>query len=209
MASDTITVTMRRRDSFTGWAWFQAGTVLALLATLLRSHRVMDWAARAVIRGMAITFPALLFLAGCGASWQTTARTAIEASAVLVDTGDSALAVAIKSDCAPLVEHMEPGSPERVHVADLCLNSHHYDDAIHAVAVADHSLRAAQAVVDGAERAHDAHLWTAAAPCLAVAVGDVVAALTAAGVTLPPAVMSAVTMLEAFAGTCPAPPGGT
>lgn len=149
-----------------------------------------------------------LLVSGCGASAFTVARGGIEGSAVAVDVGDSALAAAIRADCGPLVEHLDPGSEERVHVADLCLHERHFDDAIHAIAAADHALRSAQAVVDAAERAGDAHLWTAAAPCLGLAVSEVVAALTRAGIVLPPEVLATLSAVEAFVGECHADGGG-
>lgn len=184
---------------------------LCLCLTLVPEERVLPrgWgrtygifvSGTATLVGLAL----LGLLSGCGASTWTVARTSIETGAVVVDVGDGALAAAIRADCGPLVEHLAPGSEERLHVRDLCLADHHFDDAITAVDVADHALRVAQATVDAAERAHDEHVWTAAAPCLGLAVHEVVAALSAAGVTLPPEVLVGLTAIEAFAGTCAAP----
>lgn len=161
-----------------------------------------------VVAALVVAAVAAMALSGCGASWQTVARGTVEASAVAVDTGDSALAIAIRADCTPSVADLIAGSPERVAAADGCLHAHHFDDALHAVDTADHALRAAQAAIDAADRAGSAHDWLKAAPCLVVSVRQVVDALTAAGVALPAEVLASLTALQAFAGACPAQ-GGT
>lgn len=148
---------------------------------------------------------AVLALSGCGASWSLNARHGIEVAAIATDVGDGILAHAIHEDCGPLVEHLEAGSDERRHVADLCLADHHFDAAAAAVAVADHALRAAQAAVDAAERAGSSAIWEAAAPQLTRAWCELDVALGAAGIHLPAAILVPLTALVPVAGTCRPP----
>lgn len=145
----------------------------------------------------------LSIAAGC-ATWADTARTTIEVSAVGVDVADHAVADALERTCADVAE-LPARSPERAAALDACLASHHYDDAIVAIRVADRALRAAQAAVDAGERLDDDAPWRSAAACLAASVTEVLAAVQASGVDVPPALTTGASLLAAIAGDCAAP----
>lgn len=149
-----------------------------------------------------------LVLAGCGASWVEVRRHGIEVGAVAVDTGDSALTVAVHADCASVAATLLAGSPERRAAVEACLHDHHYDVARDAIHTADAALRSAQAALDAAERSHEHTSWLGIASCLVVAVDDVVAALVAARIHLSSDVLTALAALRAFAGPCPSHAGG-
>lgn len=154
-----------------------------------------------------LSLPLLLLFAltGC-ATWADTARTTIEVSAVAVDVADHSVAAALSATCSA-VEVMPVGE-ERSAALDACLSTHHYDDAIAAIRVADRSLRAAQAAVDTGEQLDDKAPWVAIAACLTESIGQVLAALTEAGVAVPPALTAGVAALAGFTGTCSAEVGG-
>lgn len=140
------------------------------------------------------------FGSGCG-TWADSARTTIEVGAVAVDVADHSLAAALTATCASVAE-LPAETPERAAALDACLVSHHYDTAIDAIRVADHTLRAAQAAVDAGERADDKGPWLSIAACLAASVQEVLAALDAAGVDVPPALTTGVSILAGITGTC-------
>ena len=147
-------------------------------------------------------------LSAC-ATWADTARATIEVSAVGVDVADHAVADALERTCADVAE-LPARSPERAAALDACLASHHYDDAIVAIRVADRALRAAQAAVDAGERIDDDAPWRSAAACLAASVTEVLAAVQASGVDVPPALTTGASLLAAIAGDCrpDVPPDG-
>lgn len=206
MAHETMCITFTRRRSLAGYFWWHLGLLVAIGGALVRSSRIIDAGAGLLLRGMTIAAAMLLVcLAGCGASWSSNARHSIEVAAVATDVGDGILAQRVRTECGPLVEHLEAGSEERVAAADDCLHEHHFDAAAHAVDVADHALRAAQAAVDAAERAGSTAIWDAAAPHLTVAVCELELALHAAGVRWPLEVEITLTALQAVAGTCRPP----
>ncbi|HKB93309.1 MAG TPA: RyR domain-containing protein [Gaiellaceae bacterium] len=150
-----------------------------------------------------LVLPALaLTLSGCG-TWADRARTTIEVSAVAVDVADHALADALTSTCASVAD-LPARSSERAAALDACLAAHHYDDALTAIRVADRALRAAQAAVDAGVRADDEAPWRETAACVAVAVAEVLAAVQAAGVDVPPALTTGASLLAAYTGTCAA-----
>jgi hypothetical protein len=137
---------------------------------------------------------------GC-ATWADSARTTIEASAVAVNVADHAVASSLSTVCAS-VEALPAASPERAAALDACLSTHHYDDAIAAIRVADRALRAAQAAVDAGERAGDPAPWRGVAACVAESVTQVLAAVHEAGVDVPPELTRGASLLAAIAGVC-------
>lgn len=143
---------------------------------------------------------ALTAIAGC-ATWADTARTTIEVSAVGVDVADHAVADALTTTCHDVAE-LPAASPERAAALDACLDAHGFDDAIVAIRVADRALRAAQAAVDAGEKIDDDAPWRSAAACLAASVTEVLAAVQASGVDVPPALTTGASLLAAIAGDC-------
>lgn len=149
---------------------------------------------------------ATIALSAC-AGWADNARTTIEVGAVAVDVADHAVADALEVTCGHVAE-LPAASPERAAALDACLDAHHYDDAILAIRVADRALRAAQAAVDAGERIDDSAPWKSAAACLAASVTEVLAAVQASGVTVPPALTTGASLLAAIAGDCVVPDDG-
>lgn len=137
------------------------------------------------------------------AGWAENARTTIEVGAVAVDVADHAIASALSTTCADVAEL--PVGPERTAALDACLDSHHFNDAIVAIRVADRALRAAQAAVDAGEKIDDEAPWRDAAACLAASVVQVVAALTASGIDVPPALSTGASLLASITGDCAGP----
>lgn len=120
--------------------------------------------------------------AGC-ATWADTARHSLEATATAVNGVDRSVASAVRVQCASAAQG--PVGADRDAAVDACLAAHHLDTARRAIQESDRALRVAQATLDGAEKADDEGRWTAAVPCLAVALRGLGDALLDAGVPIP------------------------
>lgn len=123
-------------------------------------------------------------MSGC-ASWSDKARHTLEATAVTVNGVDRSVASAIRVQCGDTAQG--DVGPERDAAVDACLHSHHLDTAVRAISESDRALRVAQATLDAAENAKDEGKWTAAIPCLLVALRGLGDALLDAGVPVPDA----------------------
>lgn len=136
-------------------------------------------------------------LTGC-ATWSDKAQHTLEASAVMVNGVDRAVASAIRVQCADTAQGAV--GEERDAAVDACLRSHHLDTAVRAIAESDRALRIAQATLDAATEAKDEGRWTAAVPCLVTALRGLGDALLDAGVPLPDALTLILDNLPS--GTC-------
>ena len=121
----------------------------------------------------------------CG-SWQSTARHTLALSATSLNAAEQSAIVALRHDC---------GSAITAPAVRECYDSRGYDDVAAAIAASDHSLRAAQAVIDGAEQEGE---WLRVAGCVALGLAHVGSALEVAGVALPQALRDALTYLGSF-----------
>jgi hypothetical protein len=157
-------------------------------------HLATPLALLSLLAALAIALPACV-------GWADSARTTIEVGAVAVDVADHAIADALTVTCADVAD-LPAASPERAAALDACLDAHGFDDAIAAIRVADRALRAAQAAVDAGERLDDRAPWLEVAACLAASVQDVLAAIAAAGVDVPPALTTGASLLAGLTGTC-------
>lgn len=147
---------------------------------------------------------AAAYASGC-ATWRDTMHGGLDVAAHAVVVADDTIADSAHRDCDPAVAGLAPGSPERAAAGGACLSAHRYTDAAGAVVVAVGALRAAERLLDASSTT--LATWAARVPCLLAAFREMVAALTAAAIALPPDVVGVADTLadtfgDAATGSC-------